>query len=256
MKRMEELTAEIRAPSLARSRSRGRSNPSELLARRQQLVSEESGWLLAEDKSSTRLNDADPSVGKNGGEASIVDSAHHSRSLARRAKQSSENSSATTNRPLTDNSNQHHFEQSSVEAKLESLSELLKSHQNDTTSSSSMMMLSSTIPTTTTMTTMLNSNANNNGLHHNSNEQQQQAPMTPNTAKSIDDVYILLAKKEKDLQLAAELGKALLEKNDELSKANERITEDYSHKLEVSLVRIVLLLLYGLYFCFYLGINE
>lgn len=54
------------------------------------------------------------------------------------------------------------------------------------------------------------------------------------SSKSIDDVYILLAKKEKDLQLAAELGKVLLEKNDELSKANERITEDYSHKLEVS----------------------
>lgn len=55
-------------------------------------------------------------------------------------------------------------------------------------------------------------------------------------AKSIDDVYILLAKKEKDLQLAAELGKVLLEKNDELSKANERITEEYSHKLEVSIL--------------------
>lgn len=53
-------------------------------------------------------------------------------------------------------------------------------------------------------------------------------------AKSIEDVYILLAKKEKDLQLAAELGKVLLEKNDELSKANERIAEEYSHKLEVS----------------------
>lgn len=52
--------------------------------------------------------------------------------------------------------------------------------------------------------------------------------------KSIDDVYILLAKKDKDLQLVAELGKVLLEKNDQLSKANEKITEEYSRKLEVS----------------------
>lgn len=52
--------------------------------------------------------------------------------------------------------------------------------------------------------------------------------------EQLDNVYVLLAKKEKDLHLAAELGKVLLERNDELSKANERITEEYSHKLEVS----------------------
>jgi hypothetical protein len=52
--------------------------------------------------------------------------------------------------------------------------------------------------------------------------------------KSVDDVYILLAKKEKDLQLAAELGKVLLERNEDLSRANERMAEEYSHKLEVS----------------------
>ena len=49
-----------------------------------------------------------------------------------------------------------------------------------------------------------------------------------------NDVYSLLAAKERDLILAAELGKALLEKNEELSKQNERIAEEFSQKLEVS----------------------
>lgn len=47
-----------------------------------------------------------------------------------------------------------------------------------------------------------------------------------------EDVYVQLAQKENDLILAAELGKALLERNDELSRANERLSEEYSHKLE------------------------
>lgn len=50
----------------------------------------------------------------------------------------------------------------------------------------------------------------------------------------VDEVLVQLQQKEKDLILAAELGKALLERNEELSRANEKITEDYSHKLEVS----------------------
>jgi len=48
-----------------------------------------------------------------------------------------------------------------------------------------------------------------------------------------EDVYAQLQQKEKDLILAAELGKALLEKNEELSRANEKLAEDYSHKLEI-----------------------
>lgn len=48
------------------------------------------------------------------------------------------------------------------------------------------------------------------------------------------DIYGQLALKEKDLILAAELGKALLERNEELSRANEKITEDYTSKLEVN----------------------
>ncbi|XP_042898401.1 bicaudal D-related protein homolog [Parasteatoda tepidariorum] len=48
-----------------------------------------------------------------------------------------------------------------------------------------------------------------------------------------DDVYAQLARKEKDLILAAELGKALLEKNEEISRANEKLTEEYSQQLEI-----------------------
>lgn len=47
------------------------------------------------------------------------------------------------------------------------------------------------------------------------------------------NVYQQLAQKEKDLILAAEVGKALLERNEDLTLANEKITEEYSHKLEV-----------------------
>jgi coiled-coil domain-containing protein 64 len=42
-----------------------------------------------------------------------------------------------------------------------------------------------------------------------------------------------LKQKDCDLFLAAELGKALLDKNEELSRQNETITEEYSQKLEV-----------------------
>merc|ERR1719410_444216 len=50
--------------------------------------------------------------------------------------------------------------------------------------------------------------------------------------QSDGDVYGQLQQKERDLILAAELGKALLEKNEELSKQNEKIAEDFSAKLE------------------------
>ncbi len=38
--------------------------------------------------------------------------------------------------------------------------------------------------------------------------------------------------------LAAELGKALLDKNEELSRQNERIAEEFSQKLEVGLTHL------------------
>ena len=43
----------------------------------------------------------------------------------------------------------------------------------------------------------------------------------------------LLQQKEKDLVLAAELGKALLEKNEDLSAQNEKMAEDFAKQLEV-----------------------
>ena len=51
----------------------------------------------------------------------------------------------------------------------------------------------------------------------------------------------ILQNKDKDLVLAAELGKALLEKNEELSKENERIAEEFSHKLEVIVLSFLVL---------------
>ncbi|KAG6457863.1 hypothetical protein O3G_MSEX010538 [Manduca sexta] len=53
------------------------------------------------------------------------------------------------------------------------------------------------------------------------------------------DVWSQLQQKESDLLLAAELGKALLEKNEELKKEQDKLTEEYSKKLEVSALLIV-----------------
>ena len=50
-----------------------------------------------------------------------------------------------------------------------------------------------------------------------------------------DDVYGQLAQKERDLVLAAELGKALLERNDELERRNEQIADEFAHKIEVKI---------------------
>ena len=55
---------------------------------------------------------------------------------------------------------------------------------------------------------------------------------------SSPDIYAQLEQKERDLLLAAELGKALLDKNEELSRQNERIAEEFSVKLEVRHVAI------------------
>lgn len=46
------------------------------------------------------------------------------------------------------------------------------------------------------------------------------------------DVWTQLQQKESDILLAAELGKALLEKNEELVKQQEKLIEDYSAKIE------------------------
>ena len=56
-----------------------------------------------------------------------------------------------------------------------------------------------------------------------------------NNAENEDpnDLCAQLAQKEQDLILTAEIGKSLLEKNEELTKANEKLTEDFSQKVEV-----------------------
>jgi hypothetical protein len=48
-----------------------------------------------------------------------------------------------------------------------------------------------------------------------------------------EDVYSQLAQKDRDLTLAAELGKALLERNQELQRKHEKMVDGYTHKLEV-----------------------
>ncbi|KYB26963.1 Bicaudal D-related protein homolog-like Protein [Tribolium castaneum] len=53
-----------------------------------------------------------------------------------------------------------------------------------------------------------------------------------------EDVWTQLQQKENDLLLAAELGKALLEKNEELKKQHDAVIEDYSKKLEVCYVSV------------------
>merc|ERR1719420_1080452 len=58
---------------------------------------------------------------------------------------------------------------------------------------------------------------------------ERTGPIHPDAAA---DIYSQLQQKERDLILAAELGKALLEKNEDLSKQNEKIAEEFSQKLE------------------------
>lgn len=47
------------------------------------------------------------------------------------------------------------------------------------------------------------------------------------------DILALFRQKEKDLVLAAKLGKALLERNQDLTKQYEKMTKDLNEKLEV-----------------------
>ena len=53
------------------------------------------------------------------------------------------------------------------------------------------------------------------------------------------DLKKLLEMKDYDLILAAELGSALLDKNEEISKQREEMVVEYSHKLEVRIIRIL-----------------
>lgn len=192
----------------SRSRSRGRV-PSEILARKQQLVASS-----AADSSLLGVvsnNEPHSPSSSSGAFSSSLSSPRESsgdrgRSRARNTTHMSGIAMEPSGAP--DAANEE------LDAKLESLSQQLLSHQNAEQYQQS-----------------FNTSSH---MRSSSNQQQSSGALSMSGQKSIDDVYILLAKKEKDLQLAAELGKVLLEKNEALSKANERITEDYSHKLEVS----------------------
>lgn len=62
----------------------------------------------------------------------------------------------------------------------------------------------------------------------------------PDSTSGDADLWTQLQQKEADLVLAAELGKALLEKNEELVKQQEKIIEEYSKKLEVRPIDLLL----------------
>ena len=72
--------------------------------------------------------------------------------------------------------------------------------------------------------------------HTNEDQIQKISDSSSGNTSGIDrsqDVYSQLAQKEKDLVLAAELGKALLGKNEDLARQNEKLQDDFSQRLEV-----------------------
>lgn len=77
-------------------------------------------------------------------------------------------------------------------------------------------------------------------------QQQQAAPadLPVPVGSSLQELYGQLVQKERDLLLAAQLGKALLEKNEELGLQNEKMAEEYSRQLEVSQYCVFYLLPY------------
>ncbi|XP_056320117.1 BICD family-like cargo adapter 1 [Danio aesculapii] len=63
-------------------------------------------------------------------------------------------------------------------------------------------------------------------------ELQESAPETPVSAQD-SDLLSLFRQKEKDLVLAAKLGKALLERNQDLTKQYDKMTKDLNDRLEL-----------------------
>ena len=107
-------------------------------------------------------------------------------------------------------------------------------------------------PTTPTTTTTLSATTNilNSSIASIDLEQYieaMEARTTANERNPETDVWAQLQQKESDILLAAELGKALLEKNEELVKQQEKLIEDYSAKIEVSLSLYVLIHLFLLF---------
>jgi uncharacterized membrane protein YgaE (UPF0421/DUF939 family) len=76
----------------------------------------------------------------------------------------------------------------------------------------------------------------NSLIAYSSHEEQMRKSSNTSSGTSSglsQDVYSQLAQKEKDLVLAAELGKALLGKNEDLVRQTEKIQDDFSQRLEV-----------------------
>lgn len=76
-----------------------------------------------------------------------------------------------------------------------------------------------------------------NGVNFDDYLEELEKRMSQETSDDLSpttDIYTQLQQKERDLLLAAELGKALLERNEELTKRQEVITKDYSARVEVS----------------------
>ena len=65
-------------------------------------------------------------------------------------------------------------------------------------------------------------------------ENSANPPKTSEANGGSEDVYSQLAQKDQDLILAAELGKALLQKNEELGRQNEAMSEEFAAKIEVN----------------------
>ncbi|KAL1502562.1 hypothetical protein ABEB36_007687 [Hypothenemus hampei] len=64
-------------------------------------------------------------------------------------------------------------------------------------------------------------------------EMENRSAINEQNAQNLsEDIWTQLQQKDNDLQLAAELGKALLEENEKLKKQQEEIVEEYSKKLE------------------------
>lgn len=67
----------------------------------------------------------------------------------------------------------------------------------------------------------------------NNNQNEQSSRDNLSIPYDTNALLVRLAKKEKDLILAAELGKALLDRNEELSRTNEQLNEEYTKNIEV-----------------------
>lgn len=60
---------------------------------------------------------------------------------------------------------------------------------------------------------------------------------------TLEELRAMLDERENDLHLAGELGKALLEKNEELTREHDQTCQEYHSKVEVSVLFYLLAVL-------------